>query len=468
MRSHAHFENMTKVMLVDDEEKALKVLCRSLNMLDYSTIGISDSQAAIDTIKKESPDVVIVDLIMPHLGGIELLDLIKKTTSNVPVIVLTGYGTVKTAVEAMRRGAFDYVTKPYDIDEIDLTIKRALEQRGLFLENQMLKEELLRQSPFSDIITHDTSMKRLLQEVQTLADTDSTVLITGESGTGKELIAKALHFSGSRRDKPFITVDCGALPETILESEVFGHVKGSFTGAYTDKKGYIEVAGAGSVFFDEIGELPFFLQKKLLRVAQEKEFFRVGDTKSRRADIRLITATNRDLKEEVKAGRFREDLFYRLNVISLHIPPLRTRPEDIPLLFNYFVAQFNARFKKRITKIGEDVYRRAAAYSWPGNVRELKNAVERIVALKQGNTITMDDLPDDMRCTESDAKERLPSFKDFKQEVVGNVTREYVLTLLAMFNGNVTKAAAKARIDRGNFRKLLKRLELSPTEYRKQ
>ena len=287
---------MTKVMLVDDEEKALKVLCRSLTMLDYNTVGVSDPRVALDTLRKEAPDVVIVDLIMPHIGGMEVLDLIKKTTSHVPVIVLTGYGTVKTAVEAMRRGAFDYVTKPYDIDEIDLTIKRALEQRVLFLENQMLKERLLRLSPLSDIITHDKSMKKLLQQVQTLADTDSTVLITGESGTGKELIAKALHFCGNRRDKPFITIDCSGLPETILESEVFGHVKGSYTGAYTDKKGYIEVAEGGSVFFDEIGELPFLLQKKLLRVAQEKEFSRVGDTKSRKANIRLIAATNRDLE----------------------------------------------------------------------------------------------------------------------------------------------------------------------------
>ena len=458
---------MTKVMLVDDEEKALKVLCRSLNMLDYGTVGVSDPRAALDTLKKEAPDVVIVDLIMPHIGGMEVLDLIRKTTSHVPVIVLTGYGTVKTAVEAMRRGAFDYVTKPYDIDEIDLTIKRALEQRVLFLENQMLKERLLRQSPATDIITHDESMKKLLQQVQTLADTDSTVLITGESGTGKELVAKALHFCGNRNAKPFITVDCSGLPDTILESEVFGHVKGSYTGAYTDKKGYIEVAEGGSVFFDEIGELPFLLQKKLLRVAQEKEFSRVGDTKSRKADIRLIAATNRDLKEEIKAGRFREDLFYRLNVISLHIPPLRNRPEDVPLLFNYFVGLFSERFKKRITKVSEDVRRRTTTYSWPGNVRELRNTVERIVALKEDNVITLEDLPDEMRDSEPDKKGKLLSFKEFKEQVVEDVERDYVMTLLAMFNGNVTKAAAKAQIDRGNFRKLLKRLELSPANYRK-
>ena len=252
-----------------------------------------------------------------------------------------------------------------------------------------------------------------------------------------------------------------------MESEVFGHVKGAFTGAYTDKKGYMEIAEGGSVFFDEIGELPFILQKKLLRVTEAKEFSRVGDTRSRKVNVRIIAATNRDLREEVKAGRFREDLFYRLNVISLHVPPLRNRREDIPLLFNYFLAEFNARFKKRVITVDENTYRRTMAYPWPGNVRELKNTIERIVALKEGSVITQDDLPDEITSLAPNGPDPFPPFKEFKEEVLGNVTKEYILTLLAMFQGNVSKAAAKAQLDRGNFRKLLKRFEVSADDYRK-
>jgi len=458
---------VTKILLVDDEEKSLKVLSRSLHMLGYSTVAISNPKDALDVVAGESPDIVIADLVMPYISGIELLEQIKKVSPSLSVIVLTGYGTVKTAVDAMKRGAFDYVTKPYNIEEVDLIIKRALEQRALYIENKMLKEKILKRSPFSSIITHDAAMKKLLREVQTLANTVSTVLITGESGTGKELIAKALHFSGNRQNKPFITIDCGGLPESILESEIFGHVKGSFTGAYADKKGYLEVAEEGTVFFDEVGELPFVLQKKLLRVTQEKEFSRVGDTKTRRINIRIIAATNRDLKKEVKAERFREDLFYRLNVISLNVPPLRERRQDIPLLVNYFLSEFNARLEKRVAVVDDGAYRRIMAYCWPGNVRELKNTIERIVALKEGSVVTRDDLPDEITSLFSAEADLLPPFKAFKEEVLANETKEYILTLLAMFEGNVSKAAAKANLDRGNFRKLIKRFNVSANDYRK-
>lgn len=458
---------MAKILLVDDEEKTLKVLGRSLNMLGHRTTGISNPKTTLETIRKISPDVVIVDLMMPHVGGMELLGKVKEKNADLPVIVLTGYGTVKTAVEAMKKGAFDYITKPYDIDEVDLIIKRALEQRELFIENKMLRETVLQQSAFSGIVTQDKAMKKLLGQVQTLANTESTVLVTGESGTGKELIAKALHAAGNRQSKPFITIDCGGLPETILDSEVFGHVKGAFTGAYSDKKGYLEIAEGGTVFFDEIGELPFVLQRKLLRVTQEKEFSRVGDTKTKKADIRIIAATNRDLKEEVKRGRFREDLFYRLNVISLHVPPLRNRPQDIPLLVNYFLSKFNARFEKRVTKIDEEAISTAMTYAWPGNVRELKNTIERIVAFKEGNAVSINDFPDEIRGLALNGSNLLPPFKEFKEETLGTFTKEYVLMLLTVFNGNVSKAAAKAQLDRGNFRKLLKRFEISAADYRK-
>jgi DNA-binding NtrC family response regulator len=460
-------EAMTKILLVDDEEKARAVLCRSLSMIGYEATGVSNPTVVCDTIRKMGPDSVIVDLMMPEMGGLELLKQIKALDADLPVIVLTGYGTVKTAVEAMKGGAFDYVTKPYNIDEIDLIIKRAIEQRALCVENKMLRERLLGQSPFASIVTDDRMMKKLLKAVETLSSTDSTVLVTGESGTGKELIAKALHYAGTRRDRPFITIDCGGLPETILESEIFGHVKGAFTGAYADKKGYVEIAEKGSVFFDEISELSYPLQRKLLRVIQEKEFSKVGDTRTKKANIRIIAATNKDLKEEVKEGRFREDLYYRLNVVSLLVPPLRERRQDVPLLTNYFLAEFNARFKKRVIAVAEEVYGQMMAYQWPGNVRELKNAIERAMIFKEGNTIALEDLPNEIVRTDEGITGRVPAFKEFKEGTIDNMTREYVITLLSMYKGNVSKAAARADLDRANFRKLLKRFHVLAADYRK-
>jgi DNA-binding NtrC family response regulator len=458
---------MTKILLVDDEPKALAVLGRSLDMLGYQAKGISNPKAVCETIRRTAPDVVIVDLMMPEMGGLELLGEIKTLDPDLPVIVLTGFGTVKTAVEAMKGGAFDYVTKPYNIDEIDLSIKRAIEQRALCIENKRLRERLLERSPFSAIVTNDRGMKKLLKAVETLSGTDSTVLITGESGTGKGLIAKALHYSGTRRDRPFVLIDCSGLPDTILESEIFGHVKGSFTGAYADKKGYLEVAEKGSVFFDEISELPYPLQKKLLRVLQEKEFSKVGDTRTKKANIRIIAATNRDLKEEVKEGRFREDLYYRLNVVSLRVPPLRDRRQDIPLLTNYFLTEFNARFKKRVIAVADKAYTAMTAYQWPGNVRELRNAIERAVTFKEDSTITVQDLPEEIFSAGSGEVNAVPAFKEFKEEKIDGITREYITTLLAMYKGNVSKSAARADLDRANFRKLLKRFHVSAEDYRK-
>jgi DNA-binding NtrC family response regulator len=459
---------MAKILTIDDEERALDVLCRSLTVLGYEATGISNPRLVENNIRKTTPDVVLVDLIMPQMGGMEVLEYIKTINADIPIIILTGHGTVKTAVEAMKRGAFDYITKPYDIDEIDLIIKRAIQQRDLLIENRTLRERLLQQAPFASIVTEDKVMRKLLREVQTLGNIDSTVLVTGESGTGKELIARALHFSGIRKDKPFITIDCGGMPENILESEVFGHVKGAFTGAYIDKKGYLEVAEGGSVFFDEISELPYPLQKKLLRVIQEKEFSKVGATGTKKANIRIVAATNRDLKAEIKAGQFREDLFYRLNVVSLFVPPLRDRHHDIPLLTNYFFAEFNARFQKRVTAIGEEVYGTMMAYGWPGNVRELRNVIERIVIFKEGSAITVEDLPEEVRSAKPGKGGQILAFKEFKEETIGSGMREYVTILLAMYKGNVSKAAAKANLDRANFRKLLKRFDISASDYRKR
>jgi DNA-binding NtrC family response regulator len=457
---------MTKILLVDDEKRVLEALGRTLQMMGYQTVGVSDPSMAQDLLKKGDFDILIADLIMPQVDGIRLLEFTKGMNPDLPVIILTGYGTVKTAVEAMKKGAFDYITKPYNIDEIDLIVKRALQQRDLLLENRLLRETLSKKFPLSAIISEDEAMKNILRQVQTLANTDSTVLITGESGTGKELIARALHFSGIRQDGPFVVLDCGGLAETILESEIFGHVKGAFTGAYFNKKGYLEVANGGTLFFDEIGELPYFLQKKLLRVIQEREFSKVGDTKLLKTHVRLIVATNKDLKKEVDQGKFREDLYYRLNVISLQVPPLRNRTPDIPLLAYHFLREFDIRFNKRVTRIAEEALGKMMNYHWPGNIRELRNTIEKIMNFKEDEMIALEDLPEEIRNIEEGKHSFDRPFKDIKKKVVTQMSKDYIKGLLSLYKGNVSKAALKAKMDRGNFRKLMRRFDISAKEFR--
>ena len=457
---------MTKILLVDDEERSLEAMSRTLQMMGYQTAGASDPKPAQELLKKGRYDIVITDLIMPGEDGIGLLEFCKKLDPDLPVIILTGYGTVKTAVEAMKKGAFDYVTKPYNVDEIDIIIKRALQQRNLLIENKMLRETLSQRLPFSNIVSEDDVMTHVLQQVQILSNTDSTVLITGESGTGKEVIARTLHYSGIRQTGPFVVIDCGGLTGTILESEIFGHIKGAFTGAYQNKKGYLEVAEGGTLFFDEIGELPYPLQKKLLRVIQEREFSKVGDTKILKTNIRILTATNKDLKTEVDQRRFREDLYYRLNVISLHIPPLRKRVHDIPSLAYHFIGEFNIRLNKQVTRITEEALGKMMSYSWPGNVRELRNIIEKIMNFKKDETINLEDLPEEVRSLK-DYNHPFPgSFKEIKQEAVDRLSKDFIKGLLRLCKGNVSKAALKAQMDRGNFRKLMKRFNISAKEFR--
>jgi DNA-binding NtrC family response regulator len=458
---------MTKILLVDDEPKALEALGRTLQMMGYQTVGASDPRVAQDFLRKDHFDILIADLIMPNMDGIGLLEFCKNLNPDLPVIILTGYGTVKTAVEAMKKGAFDYVTKPYNIDEIDLIVKRALQQRDLLLENRLLRETLSRKFSLSTIISEDETMKDILRQIQTLANTDSTVLITGESGTGKELIARALHFSGARQNAPFVVIDCGGLTETILESEIFGHVKGAFTGAYYNKKGYLEMADGGTLFLDEIGELPYPLQRKLLRVIQEREFSKVGDTKVLKTNIRILTATNKDLKTEVDEGRFREDLYYRLNVITLHIPPLRKRIHDVPLLTYHFIREFNIRFNKRVSRINEEALGKMMNYTWPGNIRELRNTIEKIMNFKEDETISLEDLPEEIKNVEEDQYSFNRPLKEIKKEVITHLSKNYIKEILSLYKGNVSKAALKAKMDRGNFRKLMKRFNISAKEFRK-
>jgi transcriptional regulator with PAS, ATPase and Fis domain len=329
-----------------------------------------------------------------------------------------------------------------------------------------LWKTISRQFPFSNIITEDEVMKKIFRQSKTLANTESTVMITGESGTGKELIARALHQSGCRSDAPFVVIDCGGLPETILESEIFGHVKGAFTGAYCDKKGYLEVAEGGTVFFDEISELPYPLQKKLLRVIQEKEFSKVGDTWIIKANIRILAATNIDLRRHVAEGKFREDLYYRLDVVTLHIPPLRERIQDIPLLSYHFLGEFNLRLNRRVTRVTEDALSAMMNYSWPGNIRELTNIVERIMTFKENDTIGVDDLPEKIKNRGSQDQSLNRSLADIKKEAMAQLTECYIRKVLSLHGGNVSRAARMAQMDRGNFRKLMKRFNIAAADFR--
>jgi len=339
---------MPKVLLVDDEEKLLKSLSIGLESMGYEVITAQSGAAALAAVDGSLPDMLITDLVMPGMDGISLMKEIKEKSDGLPVIIMTGHGTVETAVRAMKEGAFDYITKPFNLDEVEVILKRALEHTRLVAENRALKKQIKKKFAFSSIIGMADAMQEVYSIMERIKDTPSNVLITGESGTGKELIARALHYNGALKDCPFVTVDCASLTDNLLESELFGHVKGAFTGAFKDKIGYFEAADGGTIFLDEIGEFSPHLQTRLLRVLQEGEFSRVGDHKICKVDVRVIAATNRDIEEAAERGEFREDLFYRLNVINIKVPPLRDRVEDIPDLTTFFISNFNEKLGKNI------------------------------------------------------------------------------------------------------------------------
>ncbi len=381
------------VLIVDDEKNIRQGLGKALEMDGYRTLLAEDGQDALGVIQQDEVDLIIADLRMPRLSGEELLRRVVDSWPTIPVIILTGHGTIETAVQAMRDGAYDFLTKPVNLDRLSLLVKRALSNRELVLQHRAMQEELDKRRHFTNIIGKSSEMHRIFDVVRQVAPTKASVLITGESGVGKELIADAIHSLSGRKEKPFIKVHCAALSESLLESELFGHEKGSFTGAVARKRGRFELAHMGSIFLDEIGEINQSIQIKILRVLQEKRFERVGGEETLEVDTRIISATNKELKSEIEAGRFREDLYYRLNVVNIHVPPLRERKEDIPLLVAAFIKEFAAENGKPVE--GIDPKARAAIYnySWPGNVRELRNCIESAVVLCKGNVVTPDDLP---------------------------------------------------------------------------
>ncbi|MBI5641882.1 MAG: sigma-54-dependent Fis family transcriptional regulator [Deltaproteobacteria bacterium] len=385
------------ILIVDDERDMREFLEIMLRKEGYGARGMDSAKAALDFCRDNPVDLVISDIRMPGMGGVDFLKALKELDPDTLVIMITAYASVETAIEAMKAGAYDYFTKPFNIDEIKLNIKKALKLRSLELENRLLKKDLKTKYGFSNIVGTSPRMAEIYSFIMSIAKTKTNVFVTGESGTGKELVARAIHLESDRKDKPFVAINCGAIPENLLESELFGHQKGAFTGAVANKEGLAEQADGGTLFLDELTELPLHLQVKLLRFIQERNFRRVGATADISVDIRLIAASNKDLEAEVKAGRFREDLFYRLNVIRIGLPPLRERKEDIPALSRYFLEKFSLEHGKNIKRLSEGALKCLVEYDYSGNVRELENIMERAVALETTDIITTESLPSYLR-----------------------------------------------------------------------
>jgi len=440
-------------ILVIDDEESVRDSCRQTLSRDGNRVEVAeDGTKGLGVLAERSFDVVILDLKMPGLSGMEVLKRIKQSDPATVVIVITGYATVDSAVEAMKNGAYDFVPKPFTPDALRVITRRALEKRELDLENFLLRDQLKASFGPDVVVGRSEPMKKVEELIRKVGPTDSTVLITGESGTGKELVARAIHRASRRRDKPFVVVDCGSLVENLFESELFGHIKGSFTGATTTKYGRFELANGGTLFFDEIGNTGINIQTKLLRVLQEREITKVGSSQVVKVDVRIIAATNEDLHEAVKAGMFREDLFYRLSVVPISIPPLRARRGDIPLLVSHFLNKYNTRRRKGIVAVSEEAMKALVEYDWPGNVRELENAIERAVVLAESDVIGPSDLLYYGRMTARPAR---PSTYEVRR--LEEVERDHIEKALAIFNGHRGRTAEALGIDRKTLRAKLKR-----------
>lgn len=446
---------MTQIMLVDDDKELLEIYDKIFKLNGFDVISCENGEKALAALAKNQISVVISDIIMPKMSGIELLREIKKRNPQTEVIMLTAEGSISGAVEAVKEGAFSYLVKPAEVDDLISNIKKAAELSKVKVENEVLKGQIATLADGREFIGISQVAEELRQRAQIVGKTDSAVLITGETGTGKEVLANMIHRCSNRADKPFICVNCGALNENLIESELFGSEKGAYTGAGTQRKGRFEIANGGTIFFDEIGELSLNMQTRLLRVLQEKSFERVGGYETIKSDFRLITATNRNLKQEVADGRFRADLYYRINIIPIEIPPLRERPEDIPALCQNFLDSYSREMNKNVQTIDDETIKALQKYNWPGNVRELRNVVERMVVLSHDGIPDLDSLPEEIRELPADDKPEEALRTQMKA-----FEKDYIVKIMNKHSGNVAKAAEEMQIARKNLYKKLNEYDI--------
>ncbi len=447
-----------KILVVDDDVNILEVIKIRLEAEGYQVTAVESAEEALAKAREEFFHLAITDLKLGSSDGIELMENLLLINPDMPVIILTAYGTIENAVQAVKKGAYSYLTKPFDHKELSLQIRNALEKQRLMAQIRDLETIIQDKYNISNIVGKSDKMKKVFEQVGQVAKTDFTVYIYGESGTGKELVAKAIHCNSLRAAKPFVAVNCGALPETLLESELFGHVKGAFTDAHQAKKGLFAQADKGTIFLDDISEAPPSLQIKLLRVLQEQEIRPIGSDITQKVDVRVIVATNKDLAREVQEGRFREDLFYRIHVIPIYLPPLRERKEDIPLLADYFLKKYSQGLNKKIEGISAEAMRKMMLYDWPGNVRELENKIECAVALCKKPIIT----PEDIFLPSGDEEEQIKALEEARLEF----EKEYLINLLKINKGHVARAAKMAKRQRSDLYYLIKKYNINPADYR--
>lgn len=463
-------KRLEKILVIDDEPGMCSLINTVLTGEGYSVVAIQKPQEGAAVLRKETFDLVITDLRMPKMNGMEILQAVKAVSPSMPVILITAYSTVDSAIQAMKLGASDYVAKPFKNDELCAAVENVFEKSRLREENRRLKQELDEKYSFSNIIGQSGKMREVFSFISRVAQADVTAIIQGESGTGKELVAKAIHFNSARRAKPFVAIHCGGLSETVLESELFGHVKGAFTDAVKDRKGLLESADGGTVFLDEVGDMPAPLQVKLLRFIQEREIRRLGSDVTTSLDVHLLAATNKDLLAEVKTGRFRNDLYYRLAVVPIFMPPLRDRMDDIPLLVKHLIQKHAKGAGEEEIGISGEAMQTIMRYSWPGNVRELENAIQHAVAfLGGGNALTAEMLPQSVSgiVPQAVSVSADRSFREAKLQVVESFEKAYLADLLRKSSGNITHAAQLAGIDRKNLQDMIKKHGLTASDYSK-
>jgi len=452
---------MVKILIIDDEKSILDLLSVVFKKEGYTVETALSAKMALELIDKEEFDLVLTDIKLPQMSGMKILQYVKEKYPAMPVVMITAYGTIKQAIEALKMGAMDYIVKPFNMEELKIIVAQGLENRRIQQENVLLKKDLEEKYGMNNMVGKSKKMLEVYNLIEKIAVTDSTVLISGESGTGKEIAARAIHFHSRRRERPFVSINCGALPENLLESELFGHVKGSFTGAIANKKGMFETAEKGTLFLDEVGEMSPWTQVKLLRTLQDRKVRRVGGTDEFPIDVRIIGATNQDLKKRIEEGKFREDLFYRLNVISLELPPLRNRKEDIPLLVSHFLSKYCDKMGRNMKRMAPRVMKVFESYSWPGNVRELENSIERIIAIEERETITESSLPEELISPQREqdrSYEVKPGFD--LNTTLDDISRNFVQQALQRTNGNLKETATLLGINYRSLRYLIEKLGL--------